>query len=42
MIPESAAATGIDYRNRRRKRACADALAVLLPLVHSERVALDL
>ena len=39
-IPESATAAGIDYCNRRGKRACADALAVLLPLVHSGRLTL--
>jgi hypothetical protein len=41
-IPESATAAGIDYCNRGGKRASADALAVLLPLVPSDiRVRVD-
>jgi hypothetical protein len=36
-MPQSAAAPGIDSCNRWGERACADALAELLPLVRSGR-----
>jgi hypothetical protein len=37
-IPERAAAAGVDYSNRRGKRACAGTPAAVLPLVYSGSV----